>query len=187
MIKTSRGFTLIELIVVITILGFLTLFAAPRFLNLQDDAKNSVTESIASSFEVSLAIARAKWVVVGGKNTEQANVVGDLDFNDVGYPIGTDKATAEEGGMSKPYNIGRTNEGCANIFRSLMDTSYVVHSYDSDLKADIYTKREEISFIDDGAQVSALSQCKYVLDKKENFDSSIHDFYYNSRTGQVTH
>ena len=39
--KKQGGFTLIELVVVIVILGILAVTAAPKFLNLQDDAKNS--------------------------------------------------------------------------------------------------------------------------------------------------
>lgn len=37
--KKHAGFTLIELVVVIVILGILAVTVAPRFLNLQDDAK----------------------------------------------------------------------------------------------------------------------------------------------------
>ena len=37
--KKQAGFTLIELVIVIIILGILAVTAAPKFLNLQDDAK----------------------------------------------------------------------------------------------------------------------------------------------------
>ncbi len=36
--RNSCGFTLLELIIAIVILGILAVVAAPRFLNLQDDA-----------------------------------------------------------------------------------------------------------------------------------------------------
>ncbi len=40
--KKQTGFTLIELVVVIVILGILAVTAAPRFLNLQNDAREAL-------------------------------------------------------------------------------------------------------------------------------------------------
>ncbi|MGL4750761.1 MAG: type II secretion system protein, partial [Shewanella sp.] len=37
--KRQQGFTLIELVVVIIILGILAVTAAPKFINLQSDAR----------------------------------------------------------------------------------------------------------------------------------------------------
>jgi MSHA pilin protein MshA len=42
----NKGFTLIELIVVVVLLGVLAVIAAPKFINLQDDAKASVMISM---------------------------------------------------------------------------------------------------------------------------------------------
>ena len=41
-LKTNKGFTLIELVVVIVILGILSVTALPRFINLKKDAKIAV-------------------------------------------------------------------------------------------------------------------------------------------------
>ncbi|HAA96802.1 MAG TPA: type II secretion system protein, partial [Alteromonas macleodii] len=43
-VSTQQGFTLIELIIVIVLLGILAVTAAPKFLNLQDDARDSVLQ-----------------------------------------------------------------------------------------------------------------------------------------------
>ena len=40
-VSTQQGFTLIELIIVIVLLGILAVTAAPKFLNLQDDARDA--------------------------------------------------------------------------------------------------------------------------------------------------
>ncbi|CAK6715203.1 18.1 kDa type 4 prepilin, structural subunit of mannose-sens (fragment) [Vibrio harveyi] len=37
----NKGFTLIEMVVAIVLLGILAVTAAPRFLNLQDDARDA--------------------------------------------------------------------------------------------------------------------------------------------------
>lgn len=49
--KRQGGFTLIELVVVIVILGILAVTAAPRFLNLQDDARNSTLDGLAGAIQ----------------------------------------------------------------------------------------------------------------------------------------
>ena len=47
----QQGFTLIELIVVIVILGILAVTAAPKFMNLTSDANASVVKSLSAVSE----------------------------------------------------------------------------------------------------------------------------------------
>ena len=49
--KNRKGFTLIELIVVIAILGILALFLVPSFMGYAKDAKQSVCESNMTSIQ----------------------------------------------------------------------------------------------------------------------------------------
>ncbi len=55
--KAVSGFTLIDLVVVITILGILAAFAFPRFAALEIEAREAVTEGLAGSIRSAYSLA----------------------------------------------------------------------------------------------------------------------------------
>ncbi|YCO02539.1 type II secretion system protein [Vibrio sp. VNB-15] len=91
--KVTKGFTLIELVVVIVILGILAVTAAPRFLNIQSDARTSVIKGVKGAVVNANQIANAKYelgygVSIGSTSTD--NTFLDLNKNgaqDVGEPL----------------------------------------------------------------------------------------------------
>ena len=87
--RTNKGFTLIELIMVIVILGILAAFALPRFANMQTEATAAAADGLVGSIKSAAAITHSKWLVEGGDITATTVtfVAGtDVNITSTGYP-----------------------------------------------------------------------------------------------------
>ena len=64
-IRDQRGFTLIEIVMVIVLLGVLAAIAIPKYVDLKKDAQNATADGIVASVSSSAAIGYAKSAIAG--------------------------------------------------------------------------------------------------------------------------
>ena len=98
--KRSAGFTLIELIIVIVILGILAVTAAPKFMNMQGDARKSVLNGMSASIKTAANLVYSKAIIAGvEKQARQVlaiqGVTGDSTDIAFGYPTAADTGILE--------------------------------------------------------------------------------------------
>jgi len=112
-LKRHKGFTLIELIVVIVILGIMVTFAAPKFIDLQSDARTSVIRGVEGSIRSAATLVYSKSLINGTEAdaTGTVAVTGGNVTTAYGYP------TADTAGITAAIDLegGVTDDG-AGVF-----------------------------------------------------------------------
>lgn len=127
MIK-QKGFTLIEMIIVVIILGLLAATALPRFLNIVSKTEDAAIDGIAGGFASAVTLVRAEWEVNGRPNNNNGNNRTVINYDginigldgNIGYPTARPEA-------SSTLAQAMTADGCLflieNLFQGQMKAS----------------------------------------------------------------
>ncbi|WP_158120261.1 type II secretion system protein [Vibrio metoecus] len=142
--KRQGGFTLIELVVVIVILGILAVTAAPRFLNLQNDARQASLQGLKGAIDGAAGIVYGR-AAINGLETAPSGSVDNISIV-FGYPeatpagigaavvgLTTDWAAAASDATSITYGFSsNTSATCAVVYQQATSSAAPVTTVTSD-------------------------------------------------------
>ncbi|WCE30007.1 type II secretion system protein [Vibrio sp. SCSIO 43137] len=122
--KRQAGFTLIELVVVIVILGILAVTAAPRFLNLQKDARVASLEGMRGAIQGASGMVYGKSAIEGEESKAKGaspapsvDASGSTVLTSYGYPTAADGGIGNAVvGLQSATDWARFTDGTTNTY-----------------------------------------------------------------------
>eukprot|EP00919_Chromeraceae_sp_WS-2016_P078950 GHVR01187044.1.p1 GENE.GHVR01187044.1~~GHVR01187044.1.p1 ORF type:complete len:140 (-),score=18.42 GHVR01187044.1:52-471(-) len=119
--KRQAGFTIIELVVVIALLGILAAVALPRFIDVTDDAHRASVQGTAGAVGAAVALVKAQAIV---RNSGEGDTVAidnvNVIVNGTRFPVATNAAVIT-GGLTPVPALSAAN--CVATWDAILQAS----------------------------------------------------------------
>jgi len=185
----QAGFSLVELVVVIVVVGLLAVAALPRFLDVTDEAKKASIEGVAGGFATGVLSARAQWEAEARPsetiNNERYNFVNydGVDFWLTRSEDSSGNATTFRDGYPRALKQGNvgfptdlTPEHCVALMENLLQNPPKVDTEGST------GEKKNVKYIAQAVIDGDNESCIYIQQE----GGTKHQFEYELNTGRVT-
>jgi MSHA pilin protein MshB len=190
-IRVASGFTLIELVIVVVILGLLAVTALPRLLDVTADAEDATVDGVAGGYATGVGLVRAEWELEG--RPKENNGTNSTFVTIESLQVGIDKNTGYPTGQLNTDNSSEDDQmstlDCESIFNLIMQSAPTISSSWNDRPFEDF---RYFTSVGASGGVGGSDVCYYYLTQTiKNLSTEPTDnlagngFIYDPRIGQV--